>query len=246
MKIAYASDTGHMRAENQDYVSVFINQSGAQLAIVADGVGGQNGGDVAATMAVSHIGNQWQQSTISTVETAKQWLIEQVNNENDTIVKTAQRYRTLNGMATTLVIAVILANQLIIANIGDSRAYVIRQRQMRQLTVDHNLANELLQEGAITEDEAVTHPGRHLITRQLGVTDDSKPDLFAINLYPDDYVLMTTDGMPKHVSDENILQTVLSANDIADAVTKLITNTNNAGGSDNVTVLIGHQESEDY
>ncbi|HJG85354.1 MAG TPA: Stp1/IreP family PP2C-type Ser/Thr phosphatase [Weissella thailandensis] len=246
MKIAYASDTGRMRAENQDYVSVFINQSGAQLAIVADGVGGQNGGDVAATMAVSHIGNQWQQSTISTVETAKQWLIEQVNNENDTIVKTAQRYRTLNGMATTLVIAVILANQLIIANIGDSRAYVIRQRQMRQLTVDHNLANELLQEGAITEDEAVTHPGRHLITRQLGVTDDSKPDLFAINLYPDDYVLMTTDGMPKHVSDENILQTVLSANDIADAVTKLITNTNNAGGSDNVTVLIGHQESEDY
>ena len=139
-----------------------------------------------------------------------------------------------------------MANQLIIANIGDSRAYVIRQRQMRQLTVDHNLANELLQEGAITEDEAVTHPGRHLITRQLGVTDDSKPDLFAINLYPDDYVLMTTDGMPKHVSDENILQTVLSANDIADAVTKLITNTNNAGGSDNVTVLIGHQESEDY
>ena len=246
MKIAYASDTGRMRAENQDYVSVFINQSGAQLAIVADGVGGQNGGDVAATMAVSHIGNQWQQSTISTVETAKQWLIEQVNNENDTIVKTAQRYRTLNGMATTLVIAVILANQLIIANIGDSRAYVIRQRQMRQLTVDHNFANELLQEGAITEDEAVTHPGRHLITRQLGVTDDSKPDLFAINLYPDDYVLMTTDGMPKHVSDENILQTVLSANDIADAVTKLITNTNNAGGSDNVTVLIGHQESEDY
>ncbi len=246
MKIAYASDTGRMRAENQDYVSVFINQSGAQLAIVADGVGGQNGGDVAATMAVSHIGNQWQQSTINTVETAKQWLIEQVNNENDTIVKTAQRYRTLNGMATTLVIAVILANQLIIANIGDSRAYVIRQRQMRQLTVDHNLANELLQEGAITEDEAVTHPGRHLITRQLGVTDDSKPDLFTINLYPDDYVLMTTDGMPKHVSDENILQTVLSANDIADAVTKLITSTNNAGGSDNVTVLIGHQESEDY
>jgi len=246
MKIAYASDTGRMRAENQDYVSVFINQSGAQLAIVADGVGGQNGGDVAATIAVSHIGNQWQQSTINTVETAKQWLIEQVNNENDTIVKTAQRYRTLNGMATTLVIAVILANQLIIANIGDSRAYVIRQRQMRQLTVDHNLANELLQEGAITEDEAVTHPGRHLITRQLGVTDDSKPDLFAINLYPDDYVLMTTDGMPKHVSDENILQTVLSANDIADAVTKLITSTNNAGGSDNVTVLIGHQESEDY
>ena len=246
MKIAYASDTGRMRAENQDYVSVFINQSGAQLAIVADGVGGQNGGDVAATMAVSHIGNQWQQSTIDTVETAKQWLIEQVNNENDTIVKTAQRYRTLNGMATTLVIAVILANQLIIANIGDSRAYVIRQRQMRQLTVDHNLANELLQEGAITEDEAVTHPGRHLITRQLGVTDDSKPDLFAINLYPNDYVLMTTDGMPKHVSDENILQTVLSANDIADAVTQLITKTNNAGGSDNVTVLIGHQESEDY
>ncbi|SCB87339.1 Stp1/IreP family PP2C-type Ser/Thr phosphatase [Weissella bombi] len=245
MKIAYASDTGRMRTDNQDYVSVFINQSGTQLAIVADGVGGQNGGDVAATMAVSHIGNQWEQSSINSVDDVKQWLVDHINSENDTIVQTANRYRTLNGMATTLVVAVIFANEMVVANIGDSRAYVIRQHQMRQLTVDHNLANELLQEGAITPDEAITHPGRHLITRQLGVTDDSKADLFAINIYPGDYILMTTDGMPKHIRDEKILQTILSAPDISQAVSQLITLTNEAGGSDNVTVLIGHQESED-
>lgn len=245
MKIAYASDTGRMRTDNQDYVSVFINQSGTQLAIVADGVGGQNGGDVAATMAVSHIGNQWEQSGINSVDDVKQWLVDHINSENDTIVQTANRYRTLNGMATTLVVAVIFANEMVVANIGDSRAYVIRQHQMRQLTVDHNLANELLQEGAITPDEAITHPGRHLITRQLGVTDDSKADLFAINIYPGDYILMTTDGMPKHIRDEDILQTILSAPDISQAVSQLITLTNEAGGSDNVTVLIGHQESED-
>lgn len=245
MKIAYASDTGRMRTDNQDYVSVFINQSGTQLAIVADGVGGQNGGDVAATMAVSHIGNQWEQSSINSVDDVKQWLVDHINSENDTIVQTANRYRTLNGMATTLVVAVIFANEMVVANIGDSRAYVIRQHQMRQLTVDHNLANELLQEGAITPDEAITHPGRHLITRQLGVTDDSKADLFAINIYPGDYILMTTDGMPKHIRDEEILQTILSAPDITQAVSQLITLTNEAGGSDNVTVLIGHQESED-
>lgn len=245
MKIAYASDTGRMRTDNQDYVSVFINQSGTQLAIVADGVGGQNGGDVAATMAVSHIGNQWEQSSINSVDDVKQWLVDHINSENDTIVQTANRYHTLNGMATTLVVAVIFANKMVVANIGDSRAYVIRQRQMRQLTTDHNLANELLQEGAITPDEAITHPGRHLITRQLGVTDDSKADLFAINIYPGDYVLMTTDGMPKHIRDKEILQTILSAPDISQAVSQLITLTNEAGGSDNVTVLIGHQESED-
>lgn len=244
MKIAYASDTGRMRTDNQDYVSVFINQSGIQLAIVADGVGGQNGGDVAATMAVSHIGNQWEQARITTVDDAKQWLVNHINSENDTIVQTAQRYHTLNGMATTLVVAVIFANEMVVANIGDSRAYVIRQKQMRQLTTDHNLANELLQEGAITQDEAVTHPGRHLITRQLGVTEDSKADLFAISIQPDDYILMTTDGMPKHISDEEILQIILAAPEISQAVTQLITLTNDTGGSDNVTVLIGHQESE--
>lgn len=244
MKIAYASDTGRMRTDNQDYVSVFINRSGIQLAIVADGVGGQNGGDVAATMAVSHIGNQWEQARITTVDDAKQWLVNHINSENDTIVQTAQRYHTLNGMATTLVVAVIFANEMVVANIGDSRAYVIRQKQMRQLTTDHNLANELLQEGAITQDEAVTHPGRHLITRQLGVTEDSKADLFAISIQPDDYILMTTDGMPKHISDEEILQIILAAPEISQAVTQLITLTNGAGGSDNVTVLIGHQESE--
>ncbi|MEY4664348.1 Stp1/IreP family PP2C-type Ser/Thr phosphatase [Weissella cibaria] len=245
MKIAYASDTGRVRADNQDYVGVFINQTGAQLAIVADGVGGENGGDVAATMAVSHIGNEWQQTDVHDIWVAKDWMLQQTAQENETILKKANRYRTLRGMATTLVVAVILAEQVVIANLGDSRAYLIRDDEMRQLTVDHNLASELLQRGAITADEAVAHPGRHVITRQLGATEEANPDVFEFATRPGDLLVLTTDGMPKHVSDAKVLATILASDNLTDAVASLIAQTNDAGGSDNVTVLIGQQESED-
>ena len=244
MKIAYASDTGRVRADNQDYVGVFMNEAGAQLAIVADGVGGENGGDVAATMAVSHIGNEWQQTDIHDIVAARNWLLSQAAQENETILTTSNRYRTWRGMATTLVIAVILVDQLVIANLGDSRAYLIREGHLRQLTVDHNLASELVRRGAITEDEAVKHPGRHVITRQLGVTEEAEPDVFEFATRPGDMLVLTTDGMPKHVSDEEILAKINDAPTITDAVAELISATNEAGGSDNVTVLIGRQESE--
>jgi len=245
MKIAYASDKGRVRADNQDYVGVFINQVGAQLAIVADGVGGQSGGDVAATMAVSHIGNEWQHTTIQSVADAKVWLANQANQENDTILTVSNRYRTLHGMATTVVVAIILANQVVIANLGDSRAYLIRQGHMKQLTVDHNLASELLRQGAITPDEALEHPGRHVITRQLGVNEETNPEFFDMLIREGDLLLLTTDGMAKHLQDDSILHTLLAAGNITDAVTNLILATNEAGGSDNVTVLIGQQESEE-
>ena len=244
MKIAYASDKGRVREDNQDYVGVFSNQVGAQLAIVADGVGGQSGGDVAATMAVSHIGNEWQYTNIQSVSDAKVWLSNQASQENETILTVSNRYRTLRGMATTVVVAIILTNQIVIANLGDSRAYLIRQGQMKQLTVDHNLASELLRKGAITPDEALEHPGRHVITRQLGVNEETNPEFFDMVTQTGDLLLLTTDGMAKHLQDETILQTVLTAGNITDAVTQLILGTNEAGGSDNVTVLIGQQESE--
>ncbi|MDR3241982.1 MAG: Stp1/IreP family PP2C-type Ser/Thr phosphatase [Lactobacillaceae bacterium] len=242
MKLAFATDRGTMRAENQDYVDVFVNQEGLQLAIVADGVGGQNAGDVAATMAVSHIGNDWINTHIVTVEDVKTWLFEQTEQENKTILKTANRYRTLRGMATTLVVAVILPDSLVIANLGDSRAYLLRRDSILQLTQDHNLASELLRRGAITSEEAQHHPGRHMITRQLGASREAKPDVVDMKIEEGDLLLLTTDGIGKAISDQAIVKIIQESDNISTAVAKLIAIANDHGTPDNLTVLLGIQE----
>ncbi|KRN75043.1 hypothetical protein IV73_GL000801 [Weissella kandleri] len=242
MRLAFATDTGTERAENQDYVDVFVNQKGLQLAIVADGVGGQNAGDVAATMAVSHIGNDWTKTNFDQVSTVRAWLVEQTIQENQEILKTANRYKTLQGMATTLVIAVILPDALVIANLGDSRAYLLRRDSILQLTQDHNLASELLRKGAITSEEAADHPGRHMITRQLGATEAANPDIQDMRIKEGDLLLLTTDGLGKALTDHEIIQIIQQADSISKAVASLITTANQQGTPDNVTALLGIQE----
>ncbi|MBM7617766.1 protein phosphatase [Weissella uvarum] len=244
MKIAYATDTGKVRANNQDYVGAFKNQFGIQLAIVADGVGGEQAGDVASNMAVSHLGNQWQQTEIQTVADAKAWLTESLKAENDVILQTSQRYRTLEGMATTIVLAVIFPSQICFANLGDSRAYMLRNEQLHQITVDHNLAQELLTAGSIDATEATHNPGRNVLTRQLGVDDEVEMEFFDFALQSGDQIMLTTDGLVKHLDDTQIANILNQATTIDQAIHELIEQTNQAGGSDNITVLLGYQESE--
>lgn len=246
MKIAYASDRGRVRAENQDYVDVYINKAGTQLAIVADGVGGEFGGDVAATMAVLHLGNEWRQTDVATMADGRAWIESMTVQENETILNAAKRYRTLKGMATTLVVAIILPAQVVIANLGDSRAYLLRGDELRQVTVDHNLAGELLRQGAITEAQAEEHPGRHVITRSLGVDNRAMPDIYEFALQKDDLLLLATDGLPKVLTNEDIIRKIRQSSGPKQAVAELISAVNASGGPDNVTVLIGYQESEGH
>ncbi|MBX4172679.1 Stp1/IreP family PP2C-type Ser/Thr phosphatase [Weissella viridescens] len=245
MKIAYATDTGRVRADNQDYVGAFKNQLGVQLAIVADGVGGEQAGDVASNMAVSHLGNAWRQATVQTIAEAKTWIVQAIQQENATILETAGRYRTLEGMATTIVLAVIFPDQICFGNLGDSRAYMLRNAQLFQITEDHNLAQELVRAGSMTPDEASANGGRNVLTRQLGVNEETEIDLFDFALQPGDEILLTTDGLVKHLSDQVIYDTLTQVSSMTEAVSQLIQQTNEAGGSDNVTVLLGYQESED-
>ncbi|GAK30661.1 serine/threonine-protein phosphatase 1 [Weissella oryzae SG25] len=244
MKITYASDRGRVRADNQDYVDVFVNTRGSQLAIVADGVGGEFGGDVASTMAVLHLGNEWRLTDVADANAGRSWLEAMAAQENTTILNAGRRYRTLKGMATTLVVAIILADQVIIANLGDSRAYLLRNRELRQITEDHNLAGELFRQGAITADQAAEHPGRHIITRSLGVGEDVALDIYQFALQVDDLLLLTTDGLPKVLSDKEIVNEIENADSQKSAVENLIKNVNAGGGPDNVTVLLGYQENE--
>lgn len=245
MKAAYATDTGRVRSNNQDYVGAFKNEMGVQLAIVADGVGGEQAGDVASNMAVSHLGNQWQQTQIQTLDEAKSWIQTNLEAENEKILQTSHRYRTLEGMATTIVLAVIFPDQICIANLGDSRAYMHRNGQFYQVTEDHNLAQELVRAGSIKPEEAATNSGRHMLTRQLGVDDAVEADLFDFALQAHDEVMLTTDGLVKHLDDKQIADVLNQELSSTETITQLIDQANQAGGTDNITVLLGYQENEE-
>lgn len=244
MKISYATDIGRVRTNNQDYVGVYMNQFGAQLAIVADGVGGSRGGDVASNMLVSELGARWQTTDFADASEAHEWVSIETSEANDHIVAASKESENLEGMATTMVLAAIFEKTILVANIGDSRAYLIRDGELHQVTEDHNLAAELLKNGAITEAEVEVHPGRNVITRQLGLDDTVKLDMFGIDLEPDDILLLTTDGMLKHLTEDHVMASIQSSADLSAIVEQLILDTNAAGGTDNVTVLLGHQESE--
>ena len=244
MEVAYLSDIGRQRESNQDYVGMFRNQSGLEFAIVADGIGGHQGGDVASTMAVSHMGSRFEDTSFTDPGTAAKWLSSEAQQENDTIIEKAHQYQDLIGMGTTIVVAIIFQRQFLLANIGDSRGYLLRNAQLAQLTEDHSLVNELVKLGQISEEDARTHPEKNIITRTLGINDEADIDINLYHAQPHDVVMLCSDGLTNMVTDAQI-QAVLQRNlTLQEKCQQLIDLANEAGGKDNITVLLISAEGE--
>lgn len=244
MKIAYKSDIGKLRKTNQDFVGTFVNKLGYKFAVVADGVGGQVAGDVASAMAVLHLGNQWELSEIKTPLAAREWLNNQVKAENSAILEASERFHDLKGMATTLVTVMLFDDELVFANIGDSRGYILHNGEFKQLTVDHSLVNELVLTGQISEEDAKLHPNRNVITRWLGVNDDAMLDIIKYHAQVGDVIMLSTDGLTKSVSDIEIASILQMPVSLEERVDELIKHANEAGGRDNITVLLIEREEE--
>lgn len=244
MDIAYQTDIGQEREDNQDYVGVFSNQDHLTFTIVADGIGGHQGGDVASSMAVSHIGYHFEQTAFNQPMDVVNWLSKQVKNENDQIIKKANQFKNLQGMGTTVVAATFFDDQMIVANIGDSRAYLQRDGQFVQLTEDHSLVNELVKKGEITEQEAKNHPQKNIITRTLGISPDADIDAKLYQLQPNDQILLCTDGLSNVVSDDQIKAVLSQSISTKEKCQTLIQMANDAGAPDNVTVLIAKNSQE--
>lgn len=238
MKVAYRTSIGKQRNDNEDYVDVFTNQAGQHLAIIADGIGGHQGGDVASAMAVSHLGHEFEETDLKTPSAARQWITTQITAENQSIIDKSNQFADLNGMGTTLVAALYFTEEVVIANIGDSRAYLYRDQQLRQLTEDHSLVNELVKRGEISRQAARHHPQKNVIIRSLGISNDARFDLNTYPLVMNDQLLLCTDGLTNMVDDHQI-QEVLASDQTAQAKCDLLINlANAAGGLDNITVLI--------
>lgn len=238
MQIAYRSDIGKSRTINQDYVNWFKNKSGQPLAIVCDGMGGHKAGDVASEMAVSHMGEAWKKTSFQDTEHLSVWLLDVIQKVNSLIFQKSLDFVDLDGMGTTMVAAALVNDEMMVANVGDSRAYLYRDYILKQLTEDHSLVNEFVKSGEITVEEARYHPQKNIVTRSVGTREKVQIDLVAFPVRMNDLFILCTDGLTNMVAEEEISQILKDWLNAEEKIEKLIKLSNEAGGTDNITVLL--------
>lgn len=238
MNVFFETNKGLMRENNEDsfIVEEFENYS---LYAVADGMGGHKAGEVASSIAIEWIRNFFVESVETETFQPPSFIIESVNLSNEKIREESQKNDECCGMGTTITMAVIDKKQatVYIGNVGDSRAYLLRNDEIKQITQDHTYVNELLKDGRITAEEAKTHPKRNVITRALGSEEIVHADIFEIDFYKNDILVLCTDGLTTHVSDEEMLD-IIKEYGTSDSVQKLIKQANDNGGTDNITIII--------
>ncbi len=240
MFICACSDVGKIRDINQD-AYYYIEDDKLPIFIVADGMGGHKAGEVASNLAISTIIRHYEsskQKILSKEMFIPQFLNESVELANDNLIEEASGDDELKGMGTTVTMCLILDDEVYIGHVGDSRAYLLRNGELSQITQDHSLVGELLRIGSITKDEAVNHPKKNIITRALGSNPKINVDVFNRELQNEDKIILCTDGLTNMVTEEKILEILLSS-EIPSAVCSTLVNiSNEAGGIDNTTIMI--------
>lgn len=239
MEIYFQTDVGQKRSSNQDYAGVYPNQAGFQLAILADGMGGHQAGDVASEVTVEDLGAKWRETATTDPDQAAAWLTENIQEINDIIYQKGQDSPLMQGMGTTVVAVGLFPEEFTIASVGDSRAYGIKGENIIQLTEDHSLVNELLKSGEITAEMAAVHPRRNVLTRSVGMPGKLAVDVMTQPYADLDFLLLASDGLTNMVSNEQIAQ-VVAAHEVTvtEKVQELIRLANEAGGVDNITVVL--------
>jgi protein phosphatase len=234
IETASLSDVGLQRTVNQDRCAEFERPGGDRLLVVADGMGGHQGGEIASLMAVETVGEVFAASR----ESPERVLRMAIEQANDRVLDAARDNPGLHGMGTTAVCLIVRANgQGVVANIGDSRAYRLRGDAFTQLTEDHSVVGEMQRRGLLTREEALTHPRRNEILRSIGAGPNPQIDVHSIGGAPGDRLLLCTDGLCGVVPDAEIAN-VLGGQPPQEAVRTLVRRANDAGGPDNVTVVI--------
>lgn len=244
MEIALLTDVGQKRSNNQDYINCYKNRAGIDLVVLADGMGGHRAGHIASEMAATDLGAAWVDTQMVSLKDVREWLIAIIDAENRKIHELGQteEYR---GMGTTLEAVVVIDNQMIYAHIGDSRVGLIRNGEYIRLTNDHSLVGALVRAGQLTEEEALRHPQKNIVTQSIGQADPIEPDIALKTLEAGDYVLINSDGLTNMVSADDILDIIVSDVSLESKAETLVRFANNAGGLDNITVGLLHITEED-
>lgn len=244
MEISILTDVGQRRTNNQDYANQYKNKAGKSMVFLADGMGGHRAGNIASEMAVTDLGAAWVATEISTINEVREWFAENLEKENQQIHRIGQDEEH-KGMGTTLEAVAVIDDQVLFAHVGDSRIGLVRNGEYHQLTSDHSLVNALLKAGQITEEEAAHHPQRNIITQSIGQKDELQPDFGMVTVEAGDFIVINSDGLTNMISGDEIRDIVVSDLSVEEKAKTLVRFANNAGGLDNITVVLIHFAEED-
>lgn len=239
MRAFARTDIGKLRDMNQD--SYYISEPGdkVQLFIVADGMGGYKGGEIASKLAVetskNYIINNW-----DSIEHERTKILDLVKNAieyaNLVVFEKSKEVPELENMGTTIDVCLILQNKVYIGHVGDSRVYRKRKDFFRKLTTDHSYVQKLVSDGTITKEEAYNHPKKNMLIKALGCSPYVEPDVTVKGFLKDDILLMCSDGLTNMIRDEEIVE-IINENPI-EACNRLVDKANENGGLDNITAVI--------
>lgn len=243
MKSYSVTDVGQKRQVNQDYVYASEEPVGnlPNLFVVADGMGGHNAGDFASSFAVQTLVHTIQedenQNPIKIIRNA-------VEEANRKVLEESKLHVEMSGMGTTMVLVTIIDDYAYVANVGDSRLYLIED-QILQITKDHSLVQEMVRRGLITKEEAREHPDKNIITRVLGIGPEVEVDFFDIHLKDNSILLLCSDGLSNMVSDEDIWRITNTSRELKEAGMRLVSLANENGGKDNIAVVLVQPDTKE-
>ena len=237
LEICHLTDIGGKSTNEDKLLAKRFN--GLHLLAVADGLGGQTAGEIASSVALVEI-----EGTLKTKlkeEDIRNTVKEAVSKANKEIYLLSKENPAYSGMGTTLVMALVWQGKASIANVGDSRAYHLSGSQIRQITRDHSVVQELLERGLITTEESRHHPQRSSLTRALGIEPEVRVDIYDIELLPGDIVLLCSDGLSDSLKDEEISEVISSSVNLDGACANLIERAKKKDARDNISVILARE-----
>ena len=239
MKVFAKSDLGKARDMNEDFYYISANEESIKLYILADGMGGYNGGEIASKLATNSV-KSYIQNNFEKIEKDKESILKLIKDSieyaNMVIYEKAKQIIELENMGTTLEVCLIYNNKAFIGHVGDSRIYRIRKQFIRKLTRDHSYVEELVKDGTITKEEAQKKKKKNMLMKALGCTPFVEPDLMIRGFLKEDVLLMCSDGLTNMLTEEAIYKMVVT--DFTNSSNNLVARANELGGYDNITVVI--------
>ncbi|MBM7855746.1 protein phosphatase [Desulfohalotomaculum tongense] len=234
MRWSQITEVGLVRPDNEDNLLICADIG---LFVVADGMGGHQAGEVASREALLCLEEQVRKMLPEAGDRG-QMMIQAMHRANKHVYDLASKNAGLHGMGTTVTACLLGDKEVLVAHVGDSRAYLLRDNKITQVTDDHSLVGELVKNGSITEELAQIHPKRNILTQAVGVLPSIDVDLYRIPLHKDDKLLLCTDGLTNHLKGSEINEIVNNSRDLNDAVKKLANAALEQGGTDNVSIIL--------
>ncbi|EKU50417.1 Stp1/IreP family PP2C-type Ser/Thr phosphatase [Staphylococcus massiliensis] len=240
----FFTDTGFQREKNEDAGGIFYNKTNQQLIALCDGMGGHQAGEIASQFVCDGLQKYFEEENLIEEDQAEDWLKHTLQRINRELYDYSNQNPEYRGMGTTCVVALVFDKHVVVANVGDSRAYLVNARRMEQITNDHSFVNHLVMLGELTEEEALTHPRRNIITKVMGTDRRVSPDVFMKRTHFYDYLMLNTDGLTDYVALDTIKSILNQDAALEQTGEALLMQSREDGACDNVSIVLAQIEGD--